>query len=185
MFTWKDYKRSQILFLFILILFNIVNVLPMRYVILLLYTKKFLKGRHFYEKKYKNNIQILEMAIRDFLYYGHKIVLELTSKAQWARVSNEMASDLVESIMQKHSLIINSSMLCNFNTALDFIDYAAYCRPRLKPQYSPEINDQLYEKNTELFKLPVEEEVYLMNYISTIPSDYYLSKHSLPIYTLK
>lgn len=64
---WKSKKATMLIYTMLFLALYAVTYLPLRYLIILFYFKKFSRGKSYYDRVYDNNIEVAKIEICKFL----------------------------------------------------------------------------------------------------------------------
>ena len=182
LFLWTDPLLSFYFFSLVLILLLVVYNIEIRYILLVSFTKKFIKGIFYYKDKIRNNKAIAEIVLnhsKNKLKDRKFIESTAISNTEKVDFKNEKVQDIIITHFKKYSEVeIDPAIFKKINTFQELINEVGKCEEMLKIKKTTKLYH--YQKESlDVFIKPVEPEDVFVYFVQNIKSDYYIAKHKL------
>ena len=165
-----------------MILLLVVYNIEIRYILLVSFTKKFIKGIFYYKDKIRNNKAIADIVLnhsKNKLKDRKLIASTAISNTEKVDFKNEKIQEIIITHFKKYSEVeIDPAIFKKINTFQELINEVGKCEEMLKIKKTTKLYH--YQKESlDVFIKPVEPEDVFVYFVQNIKSDYYMAKHNL------
>ena len=105
---WKSRKGTMLVFWMLWVAYLVITFIPIRYFIILFYFKKFSRGKSYYDRIYKNNIEVAKIQIWNFLNDKR-----FDFWSEWPKIKN-LEKKLSTHLQQTNSIFLPNDWLKYF-----------------------------------------------------------------------
>lgn len=178
---WKSKSATILVFFAIIGAYFFVTLLPIRYFLIALYIKKFLRGRTYYDRVYKNNIEIGKIEICRFLENEN---FDFCDK--WPQIKN-LDKKLSVHLQTTINIFLPNDWLAYYSRPIYLLEKIGGVKRQvnifntysiLQLQDTVE-NEKIKRTNPNLYKRTKNgAEIFLDYVMNNVPSDLYLMKYS-------
>lgn len=184
LFLWTDPLLSLYFFITIIVVFLVTFNIQLRFLLMLSFTVKFLKGTMYYKTKYFNNMAIASLILK----YCYSLYLKEQKNFEdkineydlkkIKVIDDKLQSIIIKGFIENAEVVIKKDIFNNIKCLDDLKNEVAKCKELIRLlKTSNLLIYTKYDKN--IFIKPIEPEEVFYYFAQNVKSDYYLAKHTV------